>query len=166
MNIESQISYATDATNVSAMTFDRDFQARKCQATGALDYTVDVTATDDKTVVTTTRDLPTDDFPDFVRSMVGQRLKVTEVDTWGPPAQDGSRSGIVLVTVAGAPIRFDGTLTLAPVEGGACALLRGDLKASVPLFGGKIEQTAAPAITAAMTAEETTAAQWLSERSA
>lgn len=166
MNIEFQISYATDAANVSTMTFDREFQARKCQATGALDYTVDVTVADDHTTVTTTRDLPTDGFPDFVRSMVGQRLKVTEVDTWGPSAQDGSRAGVVVVTVAGAPIRFDGTLTLSQSEGGASAQLRGNLKASVPLFGGRIEQAAAPAITAAMTAEETTAAQWLSERSA
>ncbi len=165
MNIEFQISYPAAPDVVSAMTFDPDFQARKCQATGALDYTVDVAGNGDQTVVSTTRDLPTDGFPDFVRSMVGQRLKVTEVDTWGAAAEDGSRAGVVLVTVAGAPIRFDGTLTLTATATGASAQLRGDLKASVPLFGGKIEQAAAPAITAAMTAEESTAARWLAERS-
>ncbi len=165
MNIEFEISYAAAPDVVSLMTFDRDFQARKCQATGALDYTVDVADTGEQTVVSTTRDLPTDGFPDFVRSMVGQRLKVTEVDTWAAASGDGSRSGVVVVTVAGAPIRFDGTLTLSPTAAGARAQLRGELKASVPLFGSKIEQAAAPAITAAMTAEESTAAQWLAEHS-
>lgn len=165
MNIEFEISYTAAPDVVSMMTFDRDFQARKCQATGALAFTVDVVSTGAQTVVSTTRDLPTDGFPDFVRSMVGQRLKVTEVDTWGAAAEDGSRAGVVVVTVDGAPIRFDGTLTLASAGTGARAQLRGELKASVPLFGGKIEQAAAPAITAAMTAEETVATQWLAEHS-
>ena len=164
MNIECEISYAADPVAVSAMTFDREFQSRKCRATGALDFTVDVVASATETVVRTTRDLPTNDFPDFVRSMVGDRLKVSEVDTWGSAGADGSRTGTVVVTVASTPIRFDGTLTLSPAARGATARLRGELKAGVPLFGGKIEQAAAPAVTAAMSAEERTAAQWLAER--
>lgn len=161
MNIHTDIAYAAEPLIVSAMTFDEAFQTLKCQATGALAYTVDISAAGGHTVVTTTRDMPTDSFPDFVRSLVGQRLKITEVDDWGPPAEDGARTGTVLVTVEATPIRFEGTLSLAPAPGGAAGVVSGDLKAGVPFIGGKIEQAAAPAITAAVKVEERTAADWL-----
>lgn len=163
MRIQTEISYPADAQTVSVMTFDKDFQARKCAATGALDYVVDVSQSGEHTVVTTTRDMPTADFPDFVRSMVGQRLKITEVDTWAAADADGGRSGTVLVTVGGTPIRFEGTLRLSAAGAGATGQVDGELRAGVPFIGARIEQAAAPAITGAMKAEETTAAQWLAE---
>ena len=147
------------------MTFDPEFQQRKCENTGALSWTVDVQAGDPSAhadaVVTTTRDMATSDFPDFVKSMVGARLKITEVDRWGAPAADGARDGTIAVTVDGVPLRFTGNLHLEATPEGARVTIDGDLKAGVPFLGARIEQAAAPAITAAVRAEQRTALDWL-----
>lgn len=161
MKIDNEINYSAAPDLVSTMTFDPAFQDRKCEATGALSWTVDVTADGARTRVTTSREMATDQFPDFVRSFVGARLQITEVDDWGPADADGSRTGTITVTVANAPLRFTGTLALAPDAEGARATIAGDLKASIPLLGGRIEQAAAPAITAAVKAEQRTAREWL-----
>jgi Protein of unknown function (DUF2505) len=161
MRIDNEITYAAAPAVVSAMTFDPTFQDRKCQATGALSWTVDVAADGPRTRVTTSREMATDQFPDFVKSMVGARLKITEVDEWDAAAADGSRTGTITVTVSNAPLRFTGALELKPSAEGARATITGDLKASIPLLGGRIEQAAAPAITAAVKAEQRTAREWL-----
>lgn len=163
MNISHEITYLAAPDVVSAMTLDPAFQELKCQNTGALAWTVNVapSAAGSPATVTTTRDMPTDQFPDFVKSMVGSRLKITEVDRWDAAQADGTRVGTVTVTIDGAPIKFTGTLHLEPTATGARATIAGDLKAAIPFLGGKIEQAAAPAITAAVRAEQRTATAWL-----
>ena len=165
MNISNEIIYPAAPDAVSAMTFDPAFQERKCQNTGALAWTVDVAPSKGSatgpTTVTTTRDMATDQFPDFVKSMVGARLKITEVDRWEAPKADGARVGTITVTISGAPLKFNGTLQLEPTAGGSRATIVGDLKAGIPFLGAKIEQAAAPAITPAVRAEQRTATAWL-----
>jgi hypothetical protein len=164
VNISHEIIYPAAPAVVSAMTFDPAFQELKCQNTGALAWTVNVAPSADDsgpTTVTTTRDMATDQFPDFVKSMVGARLKITEVDRWDAPQGDGARVGSITVAIDGAPIKFTGTLHLEPTATGARASIAGDLKAGIPFLGGRIEQAAAPAITAAVRAEQRTATDWL-----
>jgi hypothetical protein len=161
MRIENEISYPAAPAAVSTMTFDPGFQERKCEATGAVAWTVDVTEAGIATRVTTMREMPTDQFPDFVKSMVGARLKINEVDEWGAPGADGRRQGTITVTVSGAPLKFTGTLMLEPTADGSRAVIAGELKANIPLVGGRIEQAAAPAIIAAVRAEQRAATAWL-----
>ncbi len=163
MKIDTQITYAADPTTVAAMTADRGFQELKCAATGALSYSVDISHSGERTVITTTRMMPTDGFPDFAKSIVGDKLEVVEVDDWGPADGSGNRDGTISVTIANAPLKFTGVLRLAATDGGSAANIDGDLKAAIPLFGSKIEKAAAPAIVAAVRAEEKTAATWLAE---
>jgi hypothetical protein len=166
MKIANEITYSAAPDVVSAMTFEPAFQERKCQNTGATSWTVDVDAGEPggtgATTVTTTRDMPTDQFPDFVKSMVGALLKITEIDRWDAPQLDGGRDGAITVTVDGAPLRFTGTLRLEATPGGARATIDGELKAAIPFLGARIEQAAAPAIIAAVRAEQRTADDWLS----
>ena len=105
--------------------------------------------------------MPTAQFPDFVRSMVGATITVTEVDDWGAARPDGSRAGTITVSISGAPLRLTGTLALHPASSGATADIEADLKASIPFLGGRLESAAAPAILAAVRAEERTARDWL-----
>ena len=115
----------------------------------------------DRTVITTERILPSDGLPDFAKSMVGETLKVTETQDWGPASADGSRRGTVEMAVAGAPIALNGTLAIAPGGPGAVEKLDAELKARIPLIGGKIEKAAAPPIEEAIDIEALTAAKWL-----
>lgn len=166
MRVTTQVRYdgATPA-QVFEMLLDTTFQERKCVANGAVDYDVDVTEYDDgSAMITTHRHLPTDEVPDFVRAFVGETVKVTQIDDWGPAAADGAREGSIVVEIAGAPVRLTGTLRLVPEKDGTTQHLDGDLKASVPLIGGKIEKATEPAILGAIRVEERTAHAWLAGR--
>lgn len=161
MKISATLSYAATPHEVFAMLADEAFQARKCAATGALSHSVFISAQGDRTLIVSSRDLPTDDFPDFVRGLVGRTLAVTETQDWGPAGPGGKREGTLKVDIANAPIDLAGTLSLAPAGRGSVQSVRGELRARVPLFGGKIEQAAAPAIESAIGVEREIGQAWL-----
>lgn len=166
MRFSAKVRYeGADPSAVFRMLADTTFQERKCEANGAVDYDVDVTEYDDgSTMITTNRLMPTEQIPDFVRSFVGETVKVTEIDDWGPAEADGSREGSIVVEIHGAPVKLGGTLRLVPENGGTTTYVDGDLKASVPLIGGKIEKATEPALQAAIRVEERTGEAWLAER--
>jgi hypothetical protein len=164
MKISATLDYAATPHEVFAMLADEAFQTRKCEATGALNHTVSIFAKGDRTVIVSSRDLPTDGFPAFVKSLVGDTLAITETQDWGPPGTDGTRHGTLTVDIAGAPIDLDGTLSLAAASHGSVESVQGDLKAKIPMFGGQIEKAAAPAIESAINIEREIGQAWLATR--
>lgn len=161
MKISASLDYTATPHEVFAMLADEAFQTRKCAATGALSHAVTISAHGERTVIVSSRDLPTDGFPSFVKSLVGATLAVTETQDWGPADTDGARQGVITVDIAGAPIDLDGTLLLAPNGRGSVETVLGDLRARIPLIGGKIEKAAAPAIESAIRVEREIGQVWL-----
>ena len=161
MKIAKSIEYAATPEELFAVLSDVKFQEAKCAATAAIKHSANVETVGDHTVITTSRILPSDGLPDFAKSMVGETLKVTETQDWGPASPDGSRRGTVQMAVAGAPIALNGTLAIAPGGPGTVEKLDAELKAKLPLIGGKIEKAAAPPIEEAIDIEARTAQEWL-----
>jgi len=161
MKISAIIDYTANPHDVFVMLADEEFQKRKCVATGALRHSVSIRTQDDRTVIVSTRELPSHHFPHFVRSMVGETLNVTETQDWGPSRADGTRHGTLTVEIAGAPVHLHATLSLAPCGPGSIENIEGDLKASIPFLGGKVEAAAAPAVMAAIRVEGETGSAWL-----
>ena len=162
MQVTAQIPYPASPEGVFAMLTDEAFLKQVCEATGAVRYEVGVEVNGLGAAVTTRRELPTDQIPDFIKRFVGQTLTVLRVDLWEPAAADGSRQGTIVVEIVGAPVRMTGTLGLRPDGEGTVENVDGDLKASVPLIGGKIEQATEPAIRSALRKEERLGLAWLS----
>ena len=161
MRLKAELRYDSGPAEVFAMLTDPAFQERKLAATGALEQHVEVETRDDGgAVVTTRRTMPTDQVPDLVRNLVGRTLTIVQVEDWEPAAGDG-RSGTVTAEVSGAPVRLTGTLRLAATGAGTVETLEGELKAKVPIVGGRIERAAEPAITAAIEVEEREGRAWL-----
>jgi hypothetical protein len=166
MRVQDELRYPADPATVFAMFCHPDFQEQVCEANGATSYDVDVRETaDGGAVIRTERVLPTDTVPDFVRSFVGATLRVTEVDEWQPAGADGARQGTATVHIDGAPVRLTASLRLeADGSGnGSVQRLDGELKASVPLIGGKVEKAAEPAVRAAIRAQGRAAGAWLDQ---
>ncbi len=163
MKLSAEITYPEAGPDAAfAMLTDKAFQERKCAATGALSCEVTIeTAADGSVVVLTDRTLPTDPIPEFVRRFVGETVRVTERTVWQPPAADGARAGTLEMEVIGSPVRMTGALRLAAAGAGTAENLDADLKASVPLIGGKVEKAAAPAVQKAISVEERTGRAWL-----
>jgi hypothetical protein len=136
---------------VHALLTDRAFQEAKCAATTDGGPTsVEVTGTAAGERVRTVRVLPSDGLPDIARSFVGDRLTVVEVHDWSGPAADGSRQSSVDIHVQGAPLTLKGTLRLEPSGTGTVEVLDAELKANVPLIGGRLEKAAAAPIRTAI----------------
>lgn len=161
MQITAQTSYPASPEAVFAMLTDETFLHQVCEATGATSHSVDVQLAGGGATVSTRRDLPTEDVPDFAKRFVGETLTVTRVDVWGPAAADGGRHGTLTVEIAGAPVRLTGTLALAADAQGTVEQVDGDLKASVPLVGGKIEKAAEPAMRSGLRQEQQLGTAWL-----
>lgn len=161
MQVSARIIYPAGPEAVFAMLTDETFLAQVCTATGAVRHEVAVVLAGGGARVTTRRELPTDQVPDFVRRFVGDTLTVVRVDTWAAAGADGSRRGEMAVEIAGAPVRLTGTLALTPDGATTVEDVDGDLKASVPLVGGKVEKAAEPAIRSGLRKEEQLGKAWL-----
>ncbi len=161
MKLTAQLTYPAPADRVFGMVTDPAFQGRVCQETGSLAHSVDVQTGDGEATIVTTREFPTADFPTLVKRFVGATVTVTRTDRWGPSEADGARRGTALVEIGGTPIRFTGVLSIRPADGGTVQDITGDLRASVPLIGGKIESAAAPPIRAGIDAEGRIGREWL-----
>jgi hypothetical protein len=165
VRLKAELRYDADPHAVFAMLTDTGFQEAKLEATKALSHEVDVALrSDGGAVITSRRTMPTDRVPDMVRSAVGQTLEIVQVEEWGPAGADGGRSGTLHVEIRKAPVRLTGTLQLRAAGQGTLELVEGDLKAAVPLIGGKIERSAEPAVMAAIQVEEQTGRAWLAAR--
>ena len=163
MQVSAEIRYDADPRTVFAMITDPAFQRAKCEATGSLEHEVRVDArTDGGVVVFSRRTMPTDQVPDFVRSLVGATVHLEETQTWHPVTPEGERTGVIVVQIQGAPVRFTASTALSEDGTGTHQPIEGELKASVPLFGGRIERAAEPAVRAAIRVEQRTGTTWLS----
>lgn len=164
MRFSAEIRFDADPRRVFEMIVDPAFQEAKCLASGSIEHEVDVSEHDDgSAVVVSRRTMPTNHFPDFVRSLVGSSIQLHETQHWAAPSADGTRTGTIHVEIHGAPVRFSGSVALAADGAGTHWPIEGEIKASVPFVGGKIEKAAEPAVHAGIRVEQNTGTTWLAE---
>ncbi len=162
MHLQVTLTVASPADAVARMLADPAYVRAKIRASGAEEQQVDVAPSDDGAfTVTTRRSLPTDLIPANIRSFVGARLDVRQVEAWEAAGPDGSRRGTVVVEIAGAPVRMTGTVALAADGGTSTITYDGELKAAVPLFGAAVEEAASRAVRAALASEQDVAREWV-----
>jgi hypothetical protein len=161
MRITSSFEYPAAPEQVFPMMTDPRFQAEKVEATHPLSHKESVTPRGDTTEVVTSRLMPTDGFPEFARSMIGPKIRVTETIVWGQAAADGSRSGSLSIGIGDAPVSLTGTMRLTPSALGTRVDIDGELKARVPLLGGRIEKAAEVPVRAAIDREHEVGVKWL-----
>jgi len=164
VRLSAEIRFDADPRRVFRMIVDPAFQEAKCVASWSIEHEVDISEHDDGGVtVVSRRKMPTDSFPDFVRTLVGSSVRLLETQRWYAPAADGSRTGSVAVELHGLPVRFHGSIALAADGGGTHWPVEGEIKASVPFLGSRIERAAEPAVLAGIRVEQRTGTEWLAE---
>ncbi|MCE0534836.1 DUF2505 domain-containing protein [Kineosporia rhizophila] len=164
MRVSADMHYRADPARVFAMLTNQEFQERKVGRISKGAWDVRVQREGDTAVIVSHRTLPPEVVPDAFRAMISTTITITQTEKWGPAAPDGSRSGSIDVELSGVPVRLTGALSLAPAPDGGCReQVTGELKAKIPLFGGKVEKAAEPAVRAAIDAEGRIGEQWLAE---
>jgi hypothetical protein len=159
LHAEQRFPAAPD--EVAAMLADEDFVRRWCQATHAAQVTVAIDgAPPAPFTVTTKRAYPTDSFPSFARRFVGDALEIGQTDHWSASG-DGTWVGESEVATTGAPARMQARVTLVPEGDMTRQVVHGQLKAAIPLVGGKVEALMYDAITGALAVMERVGRDWL-----
>lgn len=162
--ISQHMTYEADPQTVFAMYIDPAFIELKNQRTGGFDVqvTADADAVNGGTLIAA-RKLPAK-LPGFMRKLTGDTVSIKETDVWGAAGPDGVRTGTILLEFPGLPMKATGMFTLRPEATGASCQVDVELKASVPLLGGKIEEVAGQQVARAIGAEERIGRQWLAEQ--
>lgn len=161
MDLHAEQRFPATPDEVAAMLADEVFVRRWCEATHAVSVTVSVTGGPPEAfTVTTTRAYPTDTFPSFARRFLGDALAISQTDRWSA-AGDGTWTGQSEVATTGAPARMQARTSLVPDGQLTRQVVDGQLKASIPFVGAKVEQLMHEAITGALGVMEITGRDWL-----
>jgi hypothetical protein len=154
--LSADLSYPADVATVAALLSDEEFLRRRAEQAaadgGGIDQ-VDLTGSLAEGFTTIVRrTMSTSIIPAQLRPFVGDHLLVRQTEVW-EPLSDDRMVGTVAVEITGVPVRVTGTMVLEPAEGGSHQVYDGEIKASVPLFGGIVEDATSGAIRATLDAE-------------
>lgn len=142
-DIHEELTYSRPPSEVFELIATGSFQLELITHLGGQEAeVVEETRSGDGSVRLVTRQQSAVELPGFARKLIPANTTVTQVYEWEPPAADGSRRGRWSAEAKGAPVTIGGTTELRPEGAGTCHLFLGEVKASVPVVGGRIETLA------------------------
>lgn len=155
MRLSHHLPYDAPAEAVRAMLVDPAFWDRVALATGAISSTTTVEGAGDRVTVVTDEEQPVAGVPSFAKKFVGDSARAIKRQVWS------GTSSTFEVDTPGKPTSMSGTATL--VESGGRTTLTYDLevKASVPLVGGKLERLVCELTGAGFDTEHEVGEAWL-----
>ena len=154
MDISTGLDFAASPQDVYAMMTDQAYLEEVCVASESLSYDASVNGSSTRTSRTLSS-------PESAARFTGPQLTVVEEVQWGEAGTDGTRTGMLTMTVLGQPVRLNGRLQLRPGGRGSTVDLTGELKVAIPLLGRKMEQSAAPAVLAGFRTQQQVGDRWL-----
>lgn len=162
-SLQFEQTYPTDVTRIRAMVLDPAYIQARALATGALTIESSITTEPNgQTTVVITRTLPSE-MPAFAAAIVGETLTITETQIWEPEFL-GQCFGQFSVTFS-APLTFTGSASITHADDNTVVTTEGELKASIPFMGGKVETLAKEQTERYLRKEQDFALAWLSEHS-
>lgn len=141
--VHEEFEYTSRPDDLFALITDGDFQLELIGHLGGHDAElVERTAGPDGGVTLVTRQRAGVELPGFAKKLIPASTTVTQTYAWEPAGEDGSRRGTWSADIKGAPISMGGPTELRATATGAVHVFGGEVKASVPLVGGKLESFA------------------------
>jgi hypothetical protein len=155
MRLHHELAYAAAPGQVLAMLADPLFWDRVGDATGALSSTATVGTEDGITRVVVDQEQKVAGVPSFAKKLVGDSTRAITTQVWR------GHEATFEVETPGKPTSIAGTATVA--ENGTGSTLTYDLevRASVPLVGGKLEKLVVELTTEGFEKEQAVGAAWL-----
>lgn len=155
MKLRHELTYAADSTAVLAMLTDPAYWDTVAVATGAISSVATVEADGAATRVVVDQEQEVVGVPSFAKKFVGESTRAITTQVWT------GTTAVYTVDTPGKPTSMSGTMSVT--EQGAASVLIYDLdvKASVPLIGGKLEKLVVELFTAGLAKEQTVGSAWL-----
>jgi carbon monoxide dehydrogenase subunit G len=155
MRLRHELAYAAPPPDVLAMLSDPLFWDRVATATGALSSSATVSTEDESTRVVIDQEQEVVGVPSFAKKFVGDSTRAITTQVW-----HGTEAAYEVQT-PGKPTSIRGTATLAPNGSGSTLTYDLEVKASVPLVGGKLEKLVVELTTEGFDKEQVVGAAWL-----
>jgi hypothetical protein len=100
---------------------------------------VEESVNSDGSVKLVTRQRTGIELPGFAKKLIPANTIVTQTYEWGPPGPAGTRQGTWSADIRGAPVSMGGPTELRAEGPGSVHAFLGEVRASVPIVGGKLE---------------------------
>lgn len=164
MKISETVTHQADPQRTFEMLTDHGYQLLRCERSGALDQTVTIDReADGSTTVVSQRHVSSEGIPEMAKAFVGPQLLVVETVRWGAPDADGDREGAMSLELPGVPVSFTGGMHLrrTPEPEVTSHVVEGELHASIPFLGRRIEEMVGAQLRGFVQLEQQVAQEWL-----
>jgi len=151
MKLRHELTYDAAPEAVHAMLTDPGFWDKVAEATGALSSTATVSG--NRVVVD--QEQAVQGVPSFAKKFVGESTRAINTFVW-----DGLTAAYDVQT-PGKPTSMSGSATVAAKGAGSTLTYDLDVKASVPLIGGKLEKLVVDLTKEGFDKEQAVGAAWL-----
>lgn len=155
MKLRHELAYDAPPADVRAMLTDPLFWDRVGEATGAISSTATVGTEGETTRVIIDQEQEVVGVPSFAKKFVGDSTRAITTQVW-----QGDTATFDVET-PGKPTSISGTASLTANGSGSVLVYDLDVKASVPLVGGKLEKLVVELTTAGFEKEQAVGAAWL-----
>ena len=146
--IHEEFRYDHPVNEVFALIASGAFQVELTEHLGGKNVKLLDDAGADGSVTLTVSQQTAVDLPGFAKKLVPTNATVTQTYEWPAAEADGSHRGRWSAVTKGAPISIGGPTELLPSDqGGTVHRFLGQIKANVPLVGGKLESFAHDSLT-------------------
>jgi len=98
-----------------------------------------------------------------ILGLLGPHMTVTWTLTWEIPAEDGSRTGHLTVSLTGIPASLTGPIHLSPTDTGSQLDCDLDFTVAVPLFGRTAEKLASAHVDSLASGAESIGQEWIDD---
>ncbi len=160
-SVSGRLVYDADPAAVYAMYVDPKFVQSKNERTGGSNVSVKVSKKGKGNEIVASRTLPLGGLPSMAKKVVGDTVDTIETDVWEEAEADGSRNGTTVITFGKAPLHAEGTFRLEADGNQTVCTVVINVKANIPLVGGKAESVASEQVIRAINAEEAIGQEWL-----
>lgn len=155
MKLRHELTYDATPDAVLAMLTDPAYWDRVAEATGAISSEATVTDEGGATRVVVDQEQAVQGVPSFAKKFVGESTRAINTMLWQ------GLSAAYDVATPGKPTSMSGTATITARGAGSTLTYDLDVKASVPLIGGKLEKLVVELTTAGFEKEQAVGAAWL-----
>jgi hypothetical protein len=155
MRLRHELAYDAPPADVLAMVTDPLFWDKVADATGALSSKATVSTDGASTRVVVDQEQEVAGVPSFAKKFVGESTRAITTQVW-----TGTEASYVVDT-PGKPTSMKGTASIAENGSGSTLTYDLEVKASVPLVGGKLEKLVVELTTEGLEKEQAVGAAWL-----
>lgn len=155
--IEHRARYAKPADEVYQTLIDADFlRARLAKLGGSQAELLEHSDDGELVKVHMRHGIEAEHLPSAVRAALGGDLVIDRIEQWRGPMR-----GTATVTVPRTPAELAATLRVADTPDGCEHTMEGSVSVSIPLVGGKIEETIVRQVGDLLDSEREFTEQWL-----